>query len=109
MLKYFFNKNIHDKGEKMETEFVPRRIARWVNSPEAIVKCYQKKSIHRCVEKVLDALEILRLLDYFDVLRYVEILKKEKIYGESEKVWYSFLEELEARYPVKIDFVDTDP
>jgi len=91
---------------KCETEFVPRRIARWLNSTEAIIKC---RELRRCVEKVLDALEILRLLDFFDVVQYVEFLKRERIHGESEKIWQDFLKDLEARYPIKIEMEDKDP
>jgi len=89
-------------------EFTPRRIARWLNSPEAVVKCERERT-YRCVERVLDALEILRLLDFFDVVQYVEILRRERIYGESEKTWDEFLKDLETRYPIKIEMEDKDP
>jgi hypothetical protein len=97
--------------ENKYVEFVPRRIARWANSAEAIVRCTTREyeRVHRCVEKVLDTLEILRLLDFFDVMQYVEILRKERIYGESEKVWYDFLKDLESRYPIRIEMEDKDP
>jgi len=89
-----------------DVEFIPRRIARWINSPEAIVRC-TNISVQKCVGKVLDALEIIRLLDFFDVLRYTETIKEERMYGENEKRWYNFLRELEEKYPIKV-FIETE-
>ena len=92
-----------------ESKFIPRRIARWLDSPEAVVKCERERP-YRCVERVLGTLEILRLLDFFDVVQYVEILRRERIFGESEKVWYDFLNDLQTRYPIKIEMeIDNDP
>ena len=88
-----------------DIKLVPRPLSRLTNDVEAEIVCNSKR-VYRCLETVMKVLENLRLLDYFDMEKYSELLNDEFV---TEADMSSFLDELEQRYPIRIVYEDIDP
>jgi len=92
-----------------DIKLVPRPLSRLTNDVEAEIVCNSKR-VYRCLEKTINLLENLRLLDYFDMLEYERVLK---LLREDEtatlKTASEFLESLERKYPIRIVYEDIDP
>jgi hypothetical protein len=85
---------------KPEIKLTPRHLSRLFNEPEAEIVCNSRR-IYRCLETVINTLENLRLLDYFDIEKYNEVI------DDTTKT-LEFLYELERKYPIRIVFEDID-
>jgi hypothetical protein len=85
-----------------EIKLTPKPLSRLFNEPEVEIVCNSKR-VYRCLEKTINLLENLRLLDFFDMLEYERVLK------EDEASALEFLDSLEKKYPIRIVYEDIDP
>jgi hypothetical protein len=85
-----------------EIKLTSRPLSKLFNEPEAEIVCNSRR-VYRCLEKTINLLENLRLLDFFDMLEYERVLK------EDEASAIDFLDSLERKYPIKIVYEDIDP
>jgi len=85
-----------------EIKLMSRPLGKLFNEPEVEIVCNSKR-VYRCLEKTINLLENLRLLDFFDMLEYERVLK------EDETSALKFLESLERKYPIRIVYEDIDP
>jgi len=92
-----------------EIKLMPRPLSKLTNDVEAEIVCNSRR-LYRCLEKTVNLLENLRLLDYFDMLEYERVLK---LLREDETATLGevseFLESLEKKYPIRIVYEDIDP
>jgi hypothetical protein len=83
-----------------EIKLMSRPLSKLLNDVEAEIVCNSKR-VYRCLETVVKTLESLRLLDYFDIEKYSEVLN-------DDTKMLKFLYELERKYPIRIVFEDID-